>query len=647
MIKGRNPGDNIAIMNTMFKRGQDPNDLKFHDYFTIVYKDCDTGQKYSEEIVDPDYEYYIAKEDKRVAYNRLFIEKENVDKFNVVYKDLEKDIASKVGMKKFFYENLSNGNRNENRKIHLHPDVFNSDMNLEDHYRFRFDKMYKNENYPITKSFFDIETDTINMAGSFPELGECPINAISLIIQETKQVYVFLLRTKTNPQIQEFENSVRDGSIFPELEAFVVDAVGGPEIADKYNVHFKYNFLFYDEEDEINLIKDLFNAFNSYKPDFALAWNMSFDIPYIIERIKRLGYTPEEIMCNPDFKYKFAYYYVDERMKSEFAERGDFAAISSYTTFLDQMIQFASRRKGQTKLISFSLDYIGGAIAKVKKLDYKDITSNISDLPYKSYKTFVFYNIMDTIVQYCIEHVVSDIEYVYGKSLLNNTRYSKVHRQTVYLTNRGIKEFYQLGFIMGNNVNKYNQKPEEKFSGAFVADPKQINDYSRVRINGRAVNIFNNLMDQDYSSLYPSLIRQFFIAPNTQIGLIIIPQAVYKNENICRLDNWTRSMAFMEDFQSQVWLEICHRWFHLADYTTLYREVREFFTTKMNPTNGLTLYNRDGLVEPMIFYNPNLVSEAMIFDDNRPKVNEIYVEPNLQKWGEWRNAAIANPNQHF
>lgn len=507
MIKGRKPGDNITLMNTMFRRGYDPNDDKFKEFLTIVYKDCDSGLKYMQEIIDPDYEYYIIHEDKRTNYPRLFVPKSDVEPVTVPYKNLEKDIAEKVGMKDYFFDNVRNGNKSENRKLHLHPDVFNSDMNIEDHYRFRFSKLYKNEPCPISKAYFDIEADTKTMVGDFPEMGECPINAISLVLQDQQQVYCFLLRTKGNPLIAEFEKTVTDGSVFPELTQFVINAVGGPEMAKKYNINFKYNFLFYDEDDEINLIADLFRAINNFKPDFALAWNMSFDVPYIIERIRKLGYKPEQIMCHPDFKYPIAEYFVDERMKSEFAERGDFAMISSYTTFLDQMIHFASRRKGQSKFISFTLDFIGEAVAKVRKLDYKDITTNISELPYKDYKTFVFYNIMDTIVQYCIEQCTGDIDYVFNKCTMNNTRYSKAHRQTVYLTNRGIKEFYNTddGYIMGNNVNKFNQKPTSKFPGAFVADPRQLDGHSKIRIFGRLIDVFNNLVDFDYASLYPSI----------------------------------------------------------------------------------------------------------------------------------------------
>lgn len=497
MIKGRNPGDNITIMNTMFRRMVDPRDDKFKDVLTIVYKDCDTMQKHMQEIVNPNYEYYIAKEDSRVSYNRLFIEEDKAEKVSVPYKDLEKDIAERTGNLNLFYENIRNGNKSANKKLHLHPDVFSSDTNIEDHYRYRFDQLYKNEACTITKAFFDIEADTISMVGDFPEMGECPINAITLILQDQGQVYTFLLRNKTNPQIAQFEKTVQDGSVFKELEEFVINAVGGPEMAEHFKINFKYNFLFYDEEDEINLIKDLFNAINTFKPDFALAWNMGFDVSYILARIQKLGYNPEDIVCHPDFQYKSASYFVDERMKSEFAERGDFALISSYTTYLDQMIHFASRRKGQSKFISFTLDFIGEVVAGVRKLDYKDITTNISELPYKSYKTFVFYNIMDTIVQYCIDIKTGDLEYVFGKCIMNNTRYSKAHRQTVYLTNRGMKEFKNEGLIIGNNANKYNQKPEEKFPGAFVGEPKQVSDYSKLRIYGRPVLVVDNCDDFD------------------------------------------------------------------------------------------------------------------------------------------------------
>ena len=498
-LKTHKPGDNITLLNTLFYRGIDPDDEKFTDYLTLVYKDLDTGLKYKEEIKNPKYRFYTAKENQRVDYNRLFIEKHHAIPHQVPYRELEMEVAKCVGKLDYFFDNIKNGNKSENRLLHLHPDIFNSDMNIEDHHRFYFKTMYKDDVITApTKSFFDIEVDGINVPDhAVPVDGEAPVNAVTLILQEQRKIFTLLLRTKANPQIAEFEKEVQNGTIFPEITNFVIQAVGGEAMAAKYNIDFSYNFLFYDEENEINLINDVFKIINNYKPDFALAWNMAYDVPYLTARAKKLGYDPRNIVCHPDFKNKICEYMIDERMKNEYAERGDYAKISSYTVYLDQMIQFASRRKGQSVFKSYSLDSIGEAVAKVRKLDYKHITTDIAELPYKSYKTFVFYNIMDTIVQYCIESVTNDINYVCSKATANCTRYSKVHRQTRYLTNRGVLEFYKDDLIMGNNMNAFNTKPTEKFPGAFVANPAKVNPYSRLRIYGQLIDVFDNCDDFD------------------------------------------------------------------------------------------------------------------------------------------------------
>ena len=102
---------------------------------------------------------------------------------------------------------------------------------------------------------------------------------------------------------------------------------------------------------------------------------------------------------------------------------------------------------------------------------------------------------MDTIVQKCIEDKVNDINFIFSKSIMSNTRYSKVHRQTVYLVNIGIKEFWDMGLIMGCNINKSNEK--EGFPGAYVADPLKVSDLPKKKINGNPIMVCNNLNDFD------------------------------------------------------------------------------------------------------------------------------------------------------
>ena len=594
LFKDYPEGYDLTLMNVVYRYPhKDEETQKWDDgSIDLVVRDNHIGRKFVRTINNPTYKFYMAKPEVNIEHNLFFIEKEKTDEIEVPYKDLTKTIAELTDNLDFYYDNLKTGNRYKNQDLHIHPRVFLSDMNIEDHYMMRFSMEYKNSIIPISKAFFDIEADTINMMGDFPEPGECPINAVSLINESNNMVYVFLLRNRNNPLVEEFEKSI-NANLIEELKAFITDAVGGWKEAVRLGIDkLNFSFMMYNEEDEIRLIQDLFGAINTLQPDFVLAWNMAFDVPYIIQRIINLGYNPADIMCHPDFAHKEAVYYVDDMHKDVYAERGDFARISSYSVYLDQMIQYASRRKGQSAEISYSLDSIGGKVAKVKKLDYKHITTNLAELPYKDYKTFVFYNIMDTIVQKCIEKKTGDIDFVFNKALSNNTRYSKCHRQTVYLANRTAAHFFKLGYVLGNNINKKNTS--EHYVGAFVADPLKTSSYSKMKIHGIPINVYDNLNDFDYARLYPSITQEFNMAPNTQIGKVTFPEQIDPNEHKLPREGWERQSAYMEDLQSGVYIEFAHRWMGFASYDELLDDIAEFYTTKKMSQLPLRHYNPDG-----------------------------------------------------
>lgn len=606
ILKGYPEGSDISILDCRYRYpSKNPETGKWgKDWMYVIFKDNKTGRKTHQIIENPEYEYFMAKDTVPLDHNLFFIEKEKVDPICVPFKDLLKDIAARHGDLDFYYDNIRNGNRSANMLLHTKFDVFNSDMHIEDHYRFRFNKQYTNAPItPLSKAYFDIEADTINMMGDFPELGECPINAVSYILDN--KVTVFLLRNPDNPLIEEFEKSIGP-DLFKELQDFIIQNAGGEKLAKKYGIdNLIFDMIFYD--DEVKLIQDLFMLVNQDEPDFLLAWNMAFDVPYIIERLKKLGIPPEEILCHPSFDraHRVAEYYIDERHKNEYEARGDKYDISSHTVFLDQLIHFASRRKGQTKFPSFKLDDIGGIIAKVRKLDYSHITTDIAKLPYLDYKTFVFYNIMDTIVQKCIETIAQDVNYIYMKCLTNNTRYDKGHRQTVYLTNRATKDFDEEGFIICNNLNRNAQKVA--IEGALVGDPTHNSDYSKMKLYDQILNLALNLLDFDYKSLYPSCALQDNMSPNTIIGKIEIKNKVFKEENpfnkvqegfTKKTDEdaeniriYLRGGQYVEDLISENVIEFCYRWLHYANFRQWLEDFNYYFTHieypyhVMNPRN--------------------------------------------------------------
>ena len=589
LIKGYAPGANISLLNTIYIRQErDPNTGKYSsDYIYIIFRDMNTGEKKVQLIENPKYTYYLLKPEYHLDYNKEYIEEDKVFPVECEYRNLLRSIADKTGKKELFMQNIRNGNSKANSQLLLQPNVFFAGINIEDYYRFWFDQLYKNDTYIPTKVYFDIEVDTIDMKGNFPEPGECPINAITMLDDINHIAYTLLLNDHNNPQIDEFHNNINNE--IEELKQFVIDKVGGPEKASEFHLDdYKYKIAFF--ENEIDLIVTLFNLINYLKPDFALAWNISFDITYLIARLRRLGINPEQVICGDDntFPIKRCEYFVDNR-PNKFEQKGDYALITCWTVYLDQLISFASKRKGQRSLGSFKLDSVGEAVAGVRKLDYSNITRDITKLVRMNYKIFVFYNIMDTIVQLCVEVRSGDIDFILSKSLTNNTRYSKVHRQTVYLTNRAIKDYLSEGYIVGCNPNSNN--PKEGFEGAFSADPLLFSDKYKVKLNGNPIDLVKNCDDFDYKSLYPSTEAQSNMSRDTMIGKIILPEQIDKRENRYNTETFNRSVWFVEDLTSENPIDFCERYLQMPGYERMHDLIMEYFATVKNPYRALKFRN--------------------------------------------------------
>ena len=635
-------GANVTLINTVYIRPQKMKDESGKEYYTddylyLIYRNLDDNKKYHELIAKPKYTYFLTNEGVSFGTNQLFTEKSNVHPITCTYRELKKSIAEKTNNLEWFKENLRTNNYRLNDKLLQLPCVFLSDMNIEDHYRFWFSLQYRNEAYTPTKLFFDIETDIINIKGDFPEPGECPVNAITLVDDSGCTVYTLLLDNYNNPQIHEF---IKTENLSGKVKEFIQQHVGGWKEEIRYGLDkFKYKIALFDEE--IKLIKAAFDIINMVNADFTLAWNIAFDLPFLIHRIYKLGFNAADIICPRDYEIKYADYYIDKRSK-KFEQRGDYPIIACNTVYMDQLILFASRRKGQRAVGSYKLDYIGSTIANVRKLDYSHITTNLAELPYKDYHTFVFYNIADTIVQLCIERKINDVDFVFNKAINVNTRYSKIHRQTTYLINRGVHDFYLDGYIMGPNLNKSNGKEEDedddddKFSGAFVADPNLVSDKAKIKINGIPINVVPNVVDEDFKALYPSIIHQNNMAPNTMHGKVFFPEQLDPKEDRFNNENFNRSIWFMEDLLSGDVIDFCVRYLSMAGYEELYDDIVRYYTTVANAYNGLFIAN---LLTHKRYMISNIVDNTkkrpmMELVDNTKKRELMTIQEDMPRWNQ-------------
>lgn len=593
LIPGYPKGSDITILNCSYIKeyveNEESGKRDLVDFMYIVFRDNKTGKKKHHIIDKPEFTFYRLKEGYQVPeYVLAFTEKDNVEPITCKYSELLKVIATLTGKLDIFYDNIRNRNSSANKALHLEPMILGSDVHIDDFYREAFRKSYTNNTFKINKGFLDIEVDGTYSILDFPPSGECPINMVSYLDAGNNVSYQFILNEKKNVLIPEYRESFKHQKAYDELRNFVIKAVGGEGMAKKYGVDkFEYKILFFDSE--IELIRTLFNVVNETSPDMLLIYNMNFDLNYIIDRIVKLTDDPQEVLniiCDDRIPVKFLKYYVDINNLNNTEERGDFVKVASLIVWIDQMIHFASRRKGKHALKSNKLDDVGEIVAGVNKLDYSHITTNFKMFPYLDFKLFSYYNIIDTIVQHCIERKSQDCEYILTKALVNNTRFEKVHRQSVYLKNRFYRDYYDMGFILGNNRNIVGATTG-KFPGAMVGDPTHNDKSVYIEVNGHPTHIADNLVDFDYAKLYPSIIEENNIASNTQIGKIIIDKQISNMEHTdmytsadeeMDISRYSRGGEFLENLMCGNMLTFFKKWFNLATFKEMLSDVREFFS---------------------------------------------------------------------
>lgn len=286
----------------------------------------------------------------------------------------------------------------------------------------------------------------------------CPINAITLVNAENKTSYTFLLRNKNNPLIEEFEKNILQ---FKE------------KAKEKINNSFEYEIYMFDYE--LDLITSFYETVNNLKPDFCLAWNQRFDKLTLLNRIEKLGGDANSIICHDDFPqyYHFTKFNEDKRNQKA-SDKSDTFECASYTQYLDQLILFASLRKGLGERESYRLNDIAREELNDEKLDYSD-TGDIKTLPYDDYELFVLYNIKDVFLLYELENKNEDLNMLYTLAETTRTRITKAMRKTISLKNLAFKFYLDQGYVMGNNHNvKIGDSGSsdavlEKFTGAVVA----------------------------------------------------------------------------------------------------------------------------------------------------------------------------------
>ena len=548
---------NSLLLDVQYVRGNKAN--KQPDCLYTIYRDLDTMEKKLEVIPEPKMTIYFEKEEERDhEHNLTYREIEKLNPVTCKYKDIKFAIAQEQGEsgKKFLQNIFETRNYGQLKYLNEYPYVFGHDYDVRTWYRYAWDKAgFKPKKRILTKGFMDIEVDGSNVEG-FPDPQHCPIDLVTVIDSNEMKSYTFALINQEYKMkdLSHIQNEVVRNELEAkekekkeraehriEQEQYLVNHTDKlkEELHDMFDESYgelEYNFYFY--EDEKKMLVHLFQLINKLKLDFMMVWNISFDIPYIMDRMKYLGLDPKEVICHPDFPVKECYFVADKR-NFDIKNKSDFFHVSSYTVYYDQMILYAAIRKGREELRSNKLNFIAEKEIGDQKLDYEE-EGNFKDFSYVNYWKYFIYNIKDVLLQNGIERSTADIDTLYVTSYENLSQYKDVFKQTVVLRNVQYKSFMSKGLVPGANLNAlhaYDEKvtfddgededDEATFEGALVGNPLLISDFG-VAIYGDHTNyLFDYSIDMDMKAFYPNTIHVLNIDVSTLIFKCIVDPSQY------------------------------------------------------------------------------------------------------------------------
>jgi DNA polymerase elongation subunit (family B) len=246
--------------------------------------------------------------------------------------------------------------------------------------------------------------------------------------------------------------------------------------------------LYVECKDEYDLLNRFLDYWQTNTPEVITGWNCTlYDIPYVAKRIgKILGekavkrLSPWGLVTNEEIN-------VNHRPHVVY----DIGGIT-VLDYLDLYKKFTYKAQE-----SYRLDYIGEVELGKKKLDHSEFDT-FKEFYTKNWQKFVEYNIQDVRLVDALEEKMKLVELAVTMAFDAKVNFNDV--------------FYQVrmwDMIIYNELKKKNivippkkdENKNEKYAGAYVKEPTP--------------GVYDWVVSFDLNSLYPHLIMQYNISPET------------------------------------------------------------------------------------------------------------------------------------
>jgi DNA polymerase elongation subunit (family B) len=245
---------------------------------------------------------------------------------------------------------------------------------------------------------------------------------------------------------------------------------------------------------EKELLHGFLDKWYELDPTIITGWNSGFfDIPYLYYRIKKVLGETIAATLSPINKIKFTPQFADQPV--------NLGGINH----LDYMLLFKKYIMKQEP--SYRLGDIGKKYAKLEKIEYQ---GSLDKLFKEDPHTFIDYNLRDVEIIVELENRMKFIELTVTIGHLCHTEYEAIYYSTMLNEGAILTYLKRKGIISPNKPTTYNpalRTLEEEYAGGYLKDPTP--------------GLYEWVIDLDFTSLYPSIIRSLNMGLETLVGRIV------------------------------------------------------------------------------------------------------------------------------
>lgn len=244
---------------------------------------------------------------------------------------------------------------------------------------------------------------------------------------------------------------------------------------------------------ERHMLMKFLDVWNEMDPDVVTGWNTEFfDIPYLVNRITKV--------CSEEAVKRMSPWGII--MEKKVYRQGSDKQSQTFQLFgisaLDYLAVYKKFRLQPRE--SYRLDYIAEVELGAHKLDYSEY-GNLNALYEQNYQMYIEYNIHDADLIFDLEEKLGYLEQVFTIAYDAKVNFSDALASVL------IWDVIIHNYLMDQNKVVSNRKVfniNRRIEGGYVKEPY--------------VGMHKWVMSFDLNSLYPHLIQQYNISPDTAVN---------------------------------------------------------------------------------------------------------------------------------